>query len=74
MADLVDRQRLGLAQPARIVEGLLLEEEADLVARAGEIIVGGSGKNEYLDDFSLIIDVGGDDKYSGRAGGTDGGA
>ena len=39
MADLVDRQRLGLAHPARIVEGLLLEEEADLVAGAGEVVI-----------------------------------
>ena len=38
----------------------------------GDIIIGGSSKNEYYDDFSLIVDIGGDDKYTGRAGGTDG--
>ncbi|MFA5793780.1 MAG: HEAT repeat domain-containing protein [Candidatus Brocadiia bacterium] len=38
----------------------------------GEVIVGGSGPNEYHADFSLIIDLGGDDLYTCRAGGTDG--
>jgi HEAT repeat protein len=38
----------------------------------GEIIVGDSGPNEYVDDFSLIVDLGGDDLYTARAGGTDG--
>jgi len=38
----------------------------------GEVLVGGGGANEYLDDFALIVDVGGDDLYACRAGGTDG--
>ncbi|MBI5779059.1 MAG: HEAT repeat domain-containing protein [Planctomycetes bacterium] len=38
----------------------------------GEVIIGDRGPNEYNGDFSLIIDLGGDDKYTGRAGGTDG--
>jgi hypothetical protein len=37
MADLVDRQRLGLAQPPLRVEGLFLEEAADRVGRAHEV-------------------------------------
>ncbi len=40
--------------------------------KVGEVIVGGSGPNEYHHDFSLIIDLGGDDLYTCRAGGTDG--
>ena len=38
----------------------------------GEVIIGDRGPNEYNGDFSLIIDLGGDDRYTGRAGGTDG--
>ncbi|MFH1228092.1 MAG: HEAT repeat domain-containing protein [Planctomycetota bacterium] len=38
----------------------------------GEVVVGGSGPNEYNHDFALIIDLGGDDLYTCRAGGTDG--
>lgn len=40
--------------------------------KIGEVIVGDSGPNEYHRDFSLIIDIGGDDIYTCRAGGTDG--
>ncbi|MBI5359640.1 MAG: HEAT repeat domain-containing protein [Planctomycetes bacterium] len=40
--------------------------------KIGEVIVGDSGPNEYYRDFSLIIDIGGDDIYTCRAGGTDG--
>ena len=39
VADLVDGARLGLGQVAPVVEGVLLEEEADLVAAGQEVVV-----------------------------------
>jgi HEAT repeat protein len=38
----------------------------------GNIIIGDNGPNQYDGDFALIIDLGGDDVYTGRAGGVDG--
>lgn len=39
-------------------------EETDF----GRVVVGGDGYNHYHGDFCLIIDVAGNDRYSGRAG------
>jgi hypothetical protein len=36
----------------------------------GTFVLGGSGPNTYMGDFSLIIDLGGDDRYLSRAGGA----
>ena len=53
---------------SRVKGNILFYAKTDV----GEVIVGGSGPNEYHADFSLIIDLGGDDLYTCRAGGTDG--
>src|SRR2546423_10370066 len=45
---------------------VLHQGESDL----GKVIVGGSGPNGYRDDYALIIDLGGDDRYYRRAGGA----
>ncbi len=37
---------------------------------AGRIVIGGAGDNRYSGDFALILDLGGDDLYRGRAGGA----
>ncbi|MFO7676597.1 MAG: HEAT repeat domain-containing protein [bacterium] len=36
----------------------------------GAVVVGSASDNHYHADFCLIIEPGGDDRYSGRAGGT----
>jgi hypothetical protein len=36
----------------------------------GTFVLGGSGPNTYSGDFALIIDLGGDDRYTNRAGGA----
>jgi HEAT repeat protein len=38
--------------------------------RWGKVAVGGRGPNGYDGDFALVIDLGGDDRYSGRIGGA----
>lgn len=38
----------------------------------GRLVIGGAGDNEYRGDFSLILELGGDDLYLNRAGGVDG--
>jgi HEAT repeat protein len=42
--------------------GILL----DTLTSHGRIVIGGYGQNHYEDDYALIIDLGGDDYYSGR--------
>jgi HEAT repeat protein len=39
----------------------------------GRVVVGGPGRNVYDGDFALVIDVGGDDVYTGRVGAGIGG-
>jgi len=34
----------------------------------GRVVVGGSGDNDYIGDFALVIDPGGNDRYAGRVG------
>ena len=52
------------------VEGLVL---ATRETPYGTFVLGGSGPNAYSGDFALIIDLGGDDRYYGRAGAAVGG-
>lgn len=58
------------ATAASGVEGLVL---ATRETPYGTFVLGGSGPNAYSGDFALIIDLGGDDRYYGRAGAAVGG-
>ena len=37
---------------------------------AGKVLIGGPGNNVYREDAAIILDVGGDDRYLGRAAGS----
>src|SRR5262249_47728735 len=61
MADLVDRERLVLLQPAFIVERLFLEKATDLVARIEEVVVAGAGLVAGAEDADVARIEGVDD-------------
>ena len=58
------------ATAASGVEGLVI---ATRETPYGTFVLGGSGPNAYSGDFALVIDLGGDDRYYGRAGAAVGG-
>ncbi len=45
-----------------VQQGILL----DTFTTHGRIVIGGYGQNHYDEDYALIIDLGGDDLYTGR--------
>jgi len=65
MADLVDRQRLGLAQLAVRPEGLFLEEAAHRVVRAEEPVIAGAFLVARGEDGARLAGVEGVDDVLG---------
>ena len=82
VAAAVDRARLALAQWRRAGKpGLAAGPSApfDLIAGdvllavdtvLGPVVIGGPGPTIYRRDAALVVDLGGDDRYENRAGGT----
>jgi len=50
-------------------KGILFETETPI----GKVIVGGVGENRYEENYAILIDISGDDRYLGRCGASLGG-
>jgi HEAT repeat protein len=64
----LDSRNLGSAWPDVATGDVRLAVETSV----GLVVVGGDGPTTYRRDAALIIDLGGDDRYDNRAGGTAG--
>jgi len=63
--------QMGVEQALKTLENVALEDIKDgilldTMTTYGRIVIGGTGNNSYKDNYALIIDIGGDDHYSGR--------
>lgn len=58
---------------AKVVEGVSGNILYTLSSKAGPVIIGGPGRNVYKVPAAVIIDLGGDDLYTGEAGLVHGG-
>jgi hypothetical protein len=60
----------GVEEAFRILEGVPHGDEEGVLFEAsldyGAVVIGGTGTNHYTGDYALIIDLGGDDRYTGR--------
>ena len=57
----------------RYMDGWVVSEEENMTivqTSAGKVLIGGQGNNVYREDAALILDLGGDDVYFNRAGGS----
>ena len=59
--------------PINMVEGVSGDVLYMLSSEAGPVIIGGPGRNIYKTSAAVIIDLGGDDLYTGEAGTVHGG-
>ncbi|KPK35988.1 MAG: hypothetical protein AMK70_03950 [Nitrospira bacterium SG8_35_1] len=59
--------------PINMVEGVSGDVLYTLSSKAGPVIIGGTGRNIYKASAAVIIDLGGDDLYTGEAGLVHGG-
>jgi hypothetical protein len=68
LAGLQDSLLTGDQASASTVAGVSGDILYTLSSRAGTVIIGGTGKNIYKTSSAVIIDLGGDDLYTGEAG------
>jgi hypothetical protein len=57
----------------RFADGWIVEKKENITiieTEIGKILIGGSGDNIYKEDYPIIIDLGGNDRYLNRAGGN----
>jgi hypothetical protein len=77
LAELTDIQWLSIFKQAMLAETGFLSDEINGISgdilyygstKAGPLVIGGNGRNIYKTHAAAIIDLGGDDLYTGRAG------
>lgn len=64
---------IGEGSPRRFKKDWVVREAPGLTileTPIGKVLIGGPGNNEYREDAAIILDVGGDDRYLGRAAGN----
>lgn len=76
VAQAIDIETLVELKPSKLnryMDGWVVREEENLTViqtDVGKVLIGGQGSNIYTEDAMLILDLGGDDVYLNRAGGS----